>query len=154
MWSSFPGWEMCEGVWRTAMGLVRQWLHTVTIAVAICLLSEYANGDMNVVHIFPMYLHKSFFFLNFQRSLKRWQAFTSDDFCQFLVDLLPLKCFFRKPLRRKWMKMYFYFMHSIKDVIHRDWKCYCDVTVKLYKAFALLVELPTSKRADTGDTIM
>lgn len=45
--SSLSGWEMCEEAWRSAMGLERQWLQAVTTAVAICLLSKYANANMD-----------------------------------------------------------------------------------------------------------
>lgn len=55
--SSPSGWEMCEGVWRTAMGLERRWLQAVTTALAICLLSKYANTNMvfitnvSIIHV-------------------------------------------------------------------------------------------------------
>lgn len=52
VWSSLAGWEMCEGVWRTAMGLERRWLQAVTAALAICLLSKYANAAQTIAYIY------------------------------------------------------------------------------------------------------
>lgn len=51
------------------MGLERRWLQAVTAAVAICLLSKYANANMDPLHTFTMHLHNYFSFLqNFNRS--------------------------------------------------------------------------------------
>lgn len=45
------------------MGLERRWLQAVTTALAICLLSKYANANMDPLHIFTMHLHNLFLIL-------------------------------------------------------------------------------------------
>lgn len=79
------------------MGQGRQWLQAVITAVAICLLSKYANANMDAWHTFTMHLHNLFLLVSFSRFSAILQAFIGDELSQLKS---ALECFFRKLLTK------------------------------------------------------
>lgn len=54
------------------MGLERQWLQAVTTAVAICLLSKYANANTEPLHILTVHLCILFLLVEFSEIFCLW----------------------------------------------------------------------------------
>lgn len=121
VWSSLLGWEMCEKVWRTAMGLERRWLQAVTTAVAICLLSKYADAHMDPSHTFTMHLLISFLILSFY-SFSQLQAFLSTELSspKLLVVLLMIKMLFKKLLTNPLFRKCIHIIKTLKTFYKKE----------------------------------